>query len=170
MKTCTKCKEVRDLAGFSEDAKMRDGLTSRCKICMKATSKAWYKANKEKAKARGKAWREANKEKAKAWREANQETVKAWREANKDRLIANSAKRRASKLQRTPSWLTSDDFKWIDWHYRHAKVMEARWGEPYHVDHIHPLQGDTVSGLHVPSNLQVIPASENLVKNNKFTV
>ena len=159
MKTCTKCKEVRDLAGFNKEVRNRDGLMYHCKICMKATNKAWYKANQEKVKARGK-----------AWREANQENSKAYREANKDRLSANWAKRHASKLQRTPSWLTSDDFKWIEWYYRHAKVMEARWGETYHVDHIHPLQGDTVSGLHVPSNLQVIPASENLVKNNKFTV
>jgi hypothetical protein len=42
--------------------------------------------------------------------------------------------------------------------------------EPWHVDHIIPLQGDLVSGLHVPSNLQVMRGVENVRKNKKFEV
>ena len=65
---------------------------------------------------------------------------------------------RAAKLKRTPSWANLDKIKEI---YRTCP-------EGYHVDHIVPLQGELVSGLHVEYNLQHLPASENLAKGNKF--
>lgn len=73
---------------------------------------------------------------------------------------ARSSSRRAAKLQRTPSWANLDKIKEI---YRMCP-------EGYHVDHIVPLQGELVSGLHVENNLQHLPASENLAKGNKFNV
>ena len=42
--------------------------------------------------------------------------------------------------------------------------------ESWHVDHIIPLHGKNVSGLHVPSNLWFVKGSENISKNNKFEV
>lgn len=72
---------------------------------------------------------------------------------------ARNAKRRSIRLQRTPSWANLDKIK--DFY------LKCPIG--YHVDHIVPLQGDTVSGLHVEYNLQYLTASENMSKGNKFS-
>ena len=82
--------------------------------------------------------------------------------------ITKSAKYRASKLQRTPQWLDKEDLELIKDEYLMAKKLEEITGDVYHVDHIVPLQGENVSGLHVPWNLQVIPSKENLSKSNKY--
>ncbi len=66
---------------------------------------------------------------------------------------------RASKLERTPSWADLDKIKEI---YKSCPIG-------YHVDHIVPLNGDFVSGLHVEHNLQYLPAIDNCKKSNKFT-
>lgn len=65
----------------------------------------------------------------------------------------------------TPKWVTSADLRPF---YELAAQLTAERGEQYHVDHIIPLQGESVCGLNVPSNLRVITASENLKKHNKF--
>ena len=83
---------------------------------------------------------------------------------------ANQAKRRAAKLQRTPNWLTHDDIWLIQEIYDLAQIRTHKLGFAWHVDHIIPLQGQYVSGLHVPSNLQVIPGRDNIAKNNAFEV
>jgi len=81
----------------------------------------------------------------------------------KENLLANrgkNAKYRASKLQRTPSWADLEKIKEI---YNNCP-------EGCHVDHIIPLQGDKVSGLHVPENLQYLKAEDNLKKSNSFNI
>lgn len=77
---------------------------------------------------------------------------------NSDAYKYRASLYKAAKLQRTPSWANLDKIKEI---YRTCP-------EGYHVDHIVPLQGELVSGLHVEYNLQHLPASENLAKGNKF--
>lgn len=74
-------------------------------------------------------------------------------------------KRRAAKLNRTPPWADLDAMRAI---YDKSQRLTAETGIPHHVDHILPLQGKLVSGLHVAANLQVIPASENIRKRNKY--
>ena len=72
---------------------------------------------------------------------------------------------RAMKLQRKPSW--ANDF-FIEEAYALAKLRTEMTGFPWEVDHIIPLQGELISGLHVENNLQVIPQSVNRVKSNKW--
>ena len=157
----------------------------------KAYKKAWYKANKEKIKEKAKAWYEANKERKnaqtrayyeankekhsnlmKAWYKKNKEEhavrTKAWQQANKDKRNATDAKRRSAELNRTPSWLTKEDWAEIEDIYRMAKRRSEVEGIQYHVDHIIPLQGKNISGLHVPSNLQILRARDNLSKGNRY--
>jgi hypothetical protein len=81
---------------------------------------------------------------------------------------ANDAKRRAAKLQRTPAWLTEEDFWMIEQAYELAAMRTKLFGFSWHVDHVMPLQGAVVSGLHVPTNLQVISGVLNIAKANKY--
>jgi len=153
---------------------------------IKAQKKAYHEANKKKSNAQNKAWYEANKEKRKAHYEANKDKIseqaKAYREANKDKVKAqqkawyeaNSAyyiekarfrEKLLNKLQR-PSWYNS---KLVNNIYNKCHKLNKIAGFiKYHVDHIVPLQGKNVSGLHVQGNLEIILASANLSKSNKF--
>lgn len=81
---------------------------------------------------------------------------------------AAQQKRKANNLQAMPSWLTKGHEVEIEGFYQFSKFMTKMTGIPYHVDHIYPLQGKTCKGLHVPWNLQVIPATENIRKSNKL--
>lgn len=83
-------------------------------------------------------------------------------------FAANQAKRRAAKLQRTPAWLTSEDLWLVEEIYKLSALKTKLTGVKWHVDHVIPLQGKNVSGLHVPANLQVILGCDNVGKHNRF--
>jgi hypothetical protein len=123
-------------------------------------SQAWRKANAERQREKQRAWYEANRKKAR-------DNCRAWRKSNPGRVNALYAKRRASKIQRTPAW---SDQEAIGAWYQAARILTGLLGETYHVDHIVPMQGKLVSGLHVFENLQLLPASENVSKSNRFHV
>lgn len=133
---------------------------------------AWSAANPEKVKAAKKKYVEKNKEVCKeridAWMEQNKERMKQlrrdWRLKNMHKERAYVRKRQAAKLQRTPNWLTKDDNWLMEEAYALAVLRSKMFGFQWDVDHILPLQGQTVSGLHMPWNLQVIPAVINSSK------
>lgn len=103
------------------------------------------------------------------WKKKNKASVaKKWRTTNKDQTNSFTAKYRASKLARTPKWLSKAQLTEIKAFYTMATELEAVFPWKQHVDHIIPLQGDEVSGLHVPWNLQIIPASWNISKGNRL--
>lgn len=157
----------------------------------KAWAKAYYAKNKEHLRAKQREWEAANKEhitehkrkqrsgnagvaaKKKAWQQANKDKVaeynKKWKQANRDRHNALGMKRHAAKMNRTPPWLTKEQFAEMKEFYIVAKLMTERTGVAHEVDHIVPLQGETVSGLHVPWNLQVIKRSANRAKRNHLS-
>lgn len=146
-----------------------------------ARSAEWQRNNKDKKNAINARYREGKSEQLyeyiKSYYEANPDKKaerkirqKDWRQSNKGRVSANRRKRQAAKLQRTPEWLTEFDSLKIKCLYQVAAMRTRESGYAWHVDHVIPLQGETVSGLHVPDNLQVIPAIDNFKKNNSYVV
>ena len=111
---------------------------------------------------------EKRKEKNRKFREANRSYAVSWRKANKEKICFYSNKYRLTKIGATPSWLSKEQLEEIKGFYELAKECEMLTGDNYHVDHIVPLQGENVCGLHVPWNLQVLPAEVNLRKSNRF--
>lgn len=150
---------------------------SVCTECVKIQSVEWRKTNPEKHSQSMKKWIDNNRElhgiRVKRWQAANKDKVKAdrkaWEKANPSKVTAKGIKRKLAKMNRTPTWLSENQRKAIAIEYELATWCTKVMGIKYHVDHIVPLQGKTVSGLHVPWNLRVIPASDNQSKSNKFS-
>jgi hypothetical protein len=90
-----------------------------------------------------------------------------WAKANRAKVAERTARRKAAKLTATPQWV---DHAAIAGFYAVAQRMTVDTGIRHEVDHIVPLQGLAVSGLHVPWNLQVITQSANARKRNKLAM
>lgn len=74
-----------------------------------------------------------------------------------------------SQMERaTPKWLTDEDWKAMDALYAEARAKSRETGIRHEVDHVIPLYGKTVSGLHVPSNLQILTQAQNVAKSNMY--
>lgn len=93
---------------------------------------------------------------------------KEYKKRNPGKVRSDTVKRRTLKAKRTPSWMSKDDLWMIEQAYELAAIRTKIFGFSWHVDHVIPLTGKTVSGLHVPNNLQVIPWIDNVKKSNKF--
>lgn len=128
--------------------------------------------NRGKIQAKAAVYRASNRDKiatkAVAYYLNNRDKITAtqviYRANNPEKECARSARRRAAKLQATPAW--SDQKKIVEI-YLLSDMLTALHGVPYHVDHIYPLRGKTVCGLHVHQNLQVLPSNVNQSKSNK---
>ncbi len=159
-KLCSKCKQSKSLDSFYKDKRRNNQPISYCKPC-KLTSKTSY----------NKTWYESNKAYMKAYAKTEQflSYQATYRKLNRARYNAHCRKYELSKLNRTPLWLTPTQLAEIKEFYVLAK--ELQWlsnpTDPLEVDHIIPLQGENVSGLHVPWNLQIVPRSLNRSKGNQ---
>lgn len=98
--------------------------------------------------------------------EAHRQRAREWHQRNPDKSYENVVRRRMRKLQRTPEWLTAEQRGEIRQLYCMSRRVSQCTGVPHNVDHIVPLQGAAVSGLHVPWNLRVITAAKNRSKGN----
>jgi len=102
------------------------------------------------------------------WVARHRTAGKQWKQENPGKVRANTIKRRLAKMHRTPAWLSPDDHWMIEQAYEIAALRTTMFGFSWHVDHTLPLQGELVSGFHVPTNLQVIPGVDNVRKANKY--
>lgn len=100
--------------------------------------------------------------------EQQRDQHRAWVSKNRGLKNALTAARMEHVRRATPPWLTDADWATIRALYVRAAELTRQTGIKHHVDHIVPLRGETVSGLHAPGNLRVITASENSRKRNKF--
>ena len=161
-KACSKCQTTKSFSEFHKHKGKPHGLARWCKACVKVNSANYYKIRP--AEDRQKAQR--------GWQDLNRSHVNSynnnWRKANPDKHAARQGQRRASKLKATPSWLSDEQKAHIKRLYSLSKTMSDITGINYHVDHIIPLKGENVCGLHVPWNLQVLRADLNIKKSNKL--
>lgn len=158
-----------------------------------ATRKAWSKRNPDRARAIRRKYEVENAERVaaskRAWRERNPEKIKAkndrwlsnnrdrlrelnseWYKGNRDKVIARDMRRRAGMQAASVTW----DFELTSFVINEAAelsaIREGLTGFKWHIDHMIPIKCRKASGLHVWSNLQLIPASMNAKKHNRFVL
>lgn len=140
---------------------------------MRAYRKKWVANNREQFRASCRKRRAENLEKhlegerKKYWgnRENRLKSGRKYRHDNPDKALALVNKRKLQMLKRVPVWADLNAIREV---YRQRREISELTGIPHSVDHIIPIQGRLVSGLHVHTNLRVIPTIENLSKNNRF--
>ena len=163
--------------------------TAHCVKCATEQSVVWRKANPESYHKSWRKWLESNRDvhaiRVKRWQSENKDKVAAdrknwelanpdkvrektnrWRQKHPEKYTAAAVASVARRAKRVPKWLTQED-KWLmTQFYDVAKLRTKATGVTWEVDHVIPLRGKSVSGLHVPANLQVILKSENRAKRN----
>jgi hypothetical protein len=175
-KVCTVCCLERDLESFYKTKDGKFGRHSMCKVCLLSKNKASREKTKLEIKSQKQAYYLANKESINeknrvnylANRQSRLETSKRWKKLNHHKVISSASLRKKKIRIATPKWLSTQHRAEIENFYWLAKDLTAVSGETYHVDHIVPLRGENVCGLHVPWNLQVLPADINLAKSNNL--
>lgn len=145
--------------------------TGRCQCCQRAAvlrcmrkrreqpefrraEQAFAREYQAKLRADGEDWGSRNKNRHRQMKDE-------WRRNNLARACANVIKRKTARTKATPTWLSKDHHNQMVRTYELAADMTKATGQRYEVDHIVPLQGRTVSGLHVPWNLRVLTATAN---------
>lgn len=192
VKVCTKCKLEKPVSLFHKSRRGKYGVVSNCKSCCSQYLKSIYQEKKQEILERNASWRRDNKDKCREhtqkyrlkdierarqlsrksvakWRAANPEKEKAftksYRTNNPEKMRVLWIRRQEHVRRATPPW--ANQF-FITEAYHIAKVRNQFLGGNWHVDHIIPLRGKNVCGLHVENNLQVIRSEVNLRKGNKF--
>ena len=147
--TCTICNKKKQSNEFylRSNGKVNE---YKCKCCILAKRKDKYENDYENVRA------------------TNRLAVSKFQKRNPDKSSAKAAKYNADKSNRVPKWITKEELNKIKSLYKHCTSITKITGIPHEVDHIIPLRGITVSGLHVLSNLRVISKLDNLRKGNKL--
>jgi hypothetical protein len=158
MKRCCECRQEKPRPEFHK-SKRHGGLAPRCKVCAIAVASRWYQENKDRKRAYD---AKRRREKRDLYRNAS----KRWRENNPESKRADTNSRRRSLRNQMPPWTSPKDMRCF---YEQAQRVSACLGSQFHVDHIIPIKGRGVRGLHVPWNLQVIPAIRNQIKSNHYS-
>jgi hypothetical protein len=186
--------KLMEYSAFYKRDSSADGFRNECKECCIVRTKATYREDQE----RNKEWHRehhrkklelnpnwhvehyaANKERMsvynamyyrKHYRVKRLAQSKQWAQDNPGMANANKKAYKAAKINACPPWVQDDDnLTWMMAQvYELAALRSEMFGFSWHVDHIVPLRGERVSGLHVPWNLQVIPGVDNMSKSNKF--
>lgn len=179
-KICSKCEVEKELSAFNNLKKSSDGKKPSCRECQAIYRKEYYSKNREKELQMHKEYCKDNREKVKKMRadrwkvygptqkKEKAEYDRQYRLENKNKIQVRQAGHRSKKRKATPKWLSKEQKQYMEKFYSHCQVLEQITGNKFHVDHIVPLNGKNVSGLNVPWNLQVLPASENHKKSNKL--
>lgn len=176
MKRCPNCESLKDLSAFYPHKSTKSGYSSWCKECLSKRNKEFYLKEKELIINRSKLRFEKNRhemnERRKAWYYQNkhrqiQSNIR-WAKNNREKVYLYASKRYQRLADATPEWLTDDHWKAIESVYAEASRTTELAGFDCQVDHIIPLNGKNVCGLHVPWNLRVVSKAYNCKKNNRL--
>lgn len=173
-KVCLTCGEEKVAEDFYKNRRALDGLNYRCKTCSKKADADRYAREREvlreKSRQRYQADRKSQIERVKKYQNENRAAVaerdREYRIKNLKRYAVYQSYARAKRRKRSIQ-LSEEAVMEIKAIYLKARQRTEDTGVLHHVDHIVPLQGDVMSGLHAPWNLQIITASENMAKKNK---
>lgn len=122
--------------------------------------KEYREANRDRRIAQKRAWDAENAERRRQYERLR------WR-LNPETARAEDRKRKEAIRRALPPWA---DAVAIAAFYEQAVRVSQCTGIPHHVDHVVPLRGRRVSGLHVPLNLRVVPAAVNIRKGNRYAL
>jgi len=159
---CLTCNQIKILEEFILESRNWSGRGSSCKVCERARLSQIQKQRYNDGKIKYVSGQDSDR--SKRYREANQEKTKIrhqkYKQSERGKKLHryNENLRRATKLLATPKWASLEKIKQV--------YLNCPKG--YHVDHIVPLRGVNVTGLHVEYNLQYLPAIENIKKGNRL--
>lgn len=157
-KLCRICQTIKPRDSFHKRSNSKIGIQSKCKDCAKSINKVRYENNKDRILELNCSWRENNKVK-------HRQAQRQWRKDNPEKVNFLTSCRRSKRKNATPGWANEERIKHI---YAHCAWLNKTFGYNMQVDHVIPLGGKNVCGLHVHTNLQIIPAEENMKKSNTF--
>ena len=166
LKHCPKCNTDKPTDQFGIGKGRPDGLRPWCKSCHNATNKAWRDKNRTYYKDRHANDPERRKVYDAKYKDKNPNYIKEYYERNRELFVGYVTKRRKRAAIAIPKWADRKKMRLV---YKLASNLNKFHGyEKYHVDHIVPLQGKLVTGLHVHNNLRIITAKANKEKKNKW--
>ena len=174
---CTCCNQAKWVADFR--TRFRNGYhqyRSWCKSCESAKQSVKNKqkmqddpAYKVKSLERITEWGLENKQR-RLEREAERRRDKyANDEDHRAKVCASVSGSRSRRNKSSKNFTLSDrDKRQINLIYSACAKVSKSTGKLHEVDHIVPLLGENVCGLHVPWNLAIIPKAMNRSKSNAF--